>query len=127
MSLNVYRQSIVIRERSQSTAEIDWLVEDSPRCDRHEGQVRPILNEDVVNSAVGDIEVAPMMVDTVTGDREAFAGVMHYWKLGYSETLAGLLNVPVAEVERRFDEMIRSVRDEGRYAGWLLFALAAKA
>jgi ubiquinone/menaquinone biosynthesis C-methylase UbiE len=72
-----------------------------------------------------DITVAPLVIDTLNSDREAFAQVMHYWKLGYAETLAGLLGEAVPEIERRFDLMIAAIRDEGRYSAWLLFALSA--
>ena len=74
-----------------------------------------------------DITVAPLLVDNVSDDREAFAGVMRHWKLGYATTLAGLLGVPDAEVERRFDLMIDAIKDPRRYASWLLFVLTANA
>jgi SAM-dependent methyltransferase len=73
-----------------------------------------------------DITVAPLLVDTLTSDRGAFAQVMQYWKLGYAETLAGLLGEEVAEVERRFDLIVEAIRDPGRYSAWLLFALSGR-
>ena len=72
-----------------------------------------------------NVTVEPIIVDNLTGDREAFAGVFRHWKLGYAETLAGLFGVEVSEVERRFDLMIGTIKDPGRYAAWLLFVLTA--
>ena len=74
-----------------------------------------------------DIEVEPLVVDTASGNRDAFAVVFRHWKLGYAETLAGLLGVPTHETERRFDRMIEAIRDPGRYCAWLLFVLSASA
>ena len=75
-----------------------------------------------------NVEVQPLIVDNRTRDRrEAFAGVLHYWKLGYAKTLAGLLELPVEEVEGRFDAMISAVGNPDRYCAWLLFVLTAKA
>ena len=65
-------------------------------------------------------------MDTETSDRESFAAVFHFWKLGYAATLAQLLGVPTVEVERRFDSMIDAIRDPGRYSSWLLFVLSAE-
>ena len=74
-----------------------------------------------------EIAVQPLMIDNRTGNREAFSGVLRYWKLGYARTLAGLLGLGVEEVEGRFDAMISAVLDPDRYCAWLLFVLSAKA
>lgn len=72
-----------------------------------------------------NIEVEPLVVDTQTADREAFAGVFRYWKLGYAATLAELVGVGVPEIERRFDAMIDAIRDPARYSAWMLLVLTA--
>jgi ubiquinone/menaquinone biosynthesis C-methylase UbiE len=73
-----------------------------------------------------DVRVDPVLVDNQTGDREALAGVFRHWSAGYAETLAGLLGVPVPEVERRFAAMEAAALDEERYAAWLLFAVGGR-
>ena len=72
-----------------------------------------------------DISVEPLLVDTESCDRAAFAGLMRHWKAGYAATLAQLLELPVERVERRFDAMIEAIEDPGRYSSWLLFVLGA--
>lgn len=74
-----------------------------------------------------DIVVDPFVVDNQAGDREALAGVFRYWRDGYAATLAGLLEVPEAEVRRRFDAMVAAAGDPARYTAWLLFALHCRA
>ena len=71
------------------------------------------------------VEVEPLLVDSLTSDREALAGVFHYWKEGYAATLAELIGASEEELRRRFDVMIETTRDQERYTSWLLFALWA--
>lgn len=73
-----------------------------------------------------DVQVDPVLVDNQTGDCEALAGVFRNWSTGYSETLAELLDVPVAEVERRFAAMAAAALDPERYVAWLLFAVGGR-
>jgi len=72
-----------------------------------------------------DVVVDPLLVDNLTADREQLAGVFHFWREGYAATLADLLGTTEDEVRRRFDRMIAAIRDERRYAAWLLFAVSA--
>lgn len=71
-----------------------------------------------------DVSVEPVLVDTQTADREAFAGVFRYWRDGYSGTLAGLVGATETEMRRRFDRMIEAIGDPLRYSAWLLFAVS---
>lgn len=71
-----------------------------------------------------ELDVKPLLVDTLRCDREAFAGVFRYWRDGYAATLAGLLGAQEADVRGRFDRMIEAIRDPGRYSAWLLFAVS---
>jgi len=52
--------------------------------------------------------------------------VFRHWSEGYAATLAGLLGVPVAEVERRFAAMAAAALDRERYTAWLLFAVGGR-
>jgi ubiquinone/menaquinone biosynthesis C-methylase UbiE len=72
------------------------------------------------------ITVEPLLVDTLTADRGAFADVLRHWRDGYAATLAGLIGATEAEVRRRFDLMIDAIRDEGRYSAWLLLVVSAE-
>lgn len=74
----------------------------------------------------GGIAVEPLLVDTETADRGAFADVFRFWRDGYAATLAGLIGAPEAEVRRRFDLMIDAIRDPLRYSAWLLLVLSAE-
>jgi ubiquinone/menaquinone biosynthesis C-methylase UbiE len=71
------------------------------------------------------IEIDPVLIDSLTGNREALAGIFQHWKEGYAATLAELIGVPEAELHRRFDHMIETTRDVERHTSWLLFALWA--
>ena len=73
-----------------------------------------------------DVRVDPVVIDNQSCDRESLAGVFRHWSTGYAATLADLLDVPVAEVERRFAAMAEAVRDPERYTAWLLFAVTGR-
>jgi len=72
-----------------------------------------------------DVAVDPFVVDNQNSDPDELAGVFHFWREGYAAKLARLLGVEEAEIRRRFDAMIRNIRDVDRYAAWLLFAVSA--
>ena len=78
--------------------------------------------------AAGFTELAmdPILVDTHTGNRDAFAGVFRHWRAGYAKTLAALVGKTEAEMQRRFDLMIEAIRDPERYTAWLLFCWTAR-
>lgn len=73
-----------------------------------------------------NVRVEPFVVDSLTCDREALAGVFRHWSTGYAETLAGLLGVPTAEMERRMGAMAEASLDPDRYTAWLLFAVTGR-
>jgi ubiquinone/menaquinone biosynthesis C-methylase UbiE len=80
----------------------------------------------LAEAGFSDITVQPLMVDNLTGDRDAFASVFRAWGEGYAETLAGLTGRTVEEMRARFVAMEQNVLDPDRYCAWLLFALGAR-
>jgi len=109
---------------------------DDALVENHFPEVQPLFRErgtdlyqgrrarrHLAEAGFAEITVKPLMVDNLTGDRDAFASVFHAWGEGYAATLAELTGRTVAEMQARFVAMEQNVLDPDRYCAWLLFAL----
>ena len=112
---------------------------DEPLVENHVPEVQPLFRargtdlyqgrrarRHLAEAGFAGITVKPLMVDNLTGDRDAFASVFRAWGEGYAATLAELTGRSVAEMQARFVAMEQNVLDPDRYCAWLLFALGAR-
>jgi len=84
-------------------------------CDLHIGRKTFTLLTDL---GLSDIAADYVVVDTLRADRETFARIWEAWRDGYTDSIVQSTEVPRAEVEQRFREMIACVRDPRGYALW---------
>ncbi len=65
-------------------------------------------------------------MDTVRVPRETFAAIIEAWRDGYVESIGELTRWTRAEAAAHFDQMIAHIRDQRRYAVWMVPVVAAK-
>lgn len=84
-------------------------------CELHVGRKLFTLLTDL---GMTDIRADHVAVDTLRVDRNVFANIWEAWRDGYTDSLAQHSDVPRAEIERRWQEMIDCARDPRGYALW---------
>ena len=67
---------------------------------------------------LADITVDYIVVDTIRVPRDTFARIWEAWRDGYTDTLAQHTDMPRAEIEERWRQMIDCARDPRGYALW---------
>jgi len=84
-------------------------------CDLHVGRKTFTY---LAELGMRDIRADFVVVDTLRVPREIFAQIWEAWRDGYTDSIVERTDVPRAEVEQRFREMIACARDPKGYALW---------
>jgi SAM-dependent methyltransferase len=92
-------------------------------CDNHIGRKMFTILTDL---GLTDISVDYVVVDTVRVPRETFARIWEAWRDGYTDTLAEHTDVPRAEIEELWREMIACAHDPRGYALWQIPVWSAR-
>lgn len=67
-----------------------------------------------------------LVIDTASTPRELWAAMFQHWCDGYAALKARMLGVAPEEVERRYAQVIRAVRDPERWVGWWLIVATGR-
>lgn len=67
-----------------------------------------------------------LVIDTSSTPRELWAAMFQHWCDGYAALKARMLGVAPEEVERRYAQVIRAVRDPERWVGWWLIVATGR-
>jgi ubiquinone/menaquinone biosynthesis C-methylase UbiE len=72
------------------------------------------------------VRTDPLVIDTGSTPREEWAAMFQHWCDGYAALKARRLGVAREEVERRYAQVIRAVRDPQRWVGWWLIVASGR-
>jgi SAM-dependent methyltransferase len=84
-------------------------------CDNHVGRKMFTVLTDL---GLRDITVDYVVLDTVRVPRDTFARIWEAWRDGFTDIVAQHTDMPRAEIDARWQEMIDCVRDPRGYALW---------
>lgn len=71
-----------------------------------------------------DLTVDYLVVDTVRVSRNTFAAIWEAWRDGYAEAISKHTRFSLQEARAYFDQMIATIRDETKYAAWIVPVVA---
>lgn len=80
------------------------------------------IYRELAQAGFAQVQVHPLLVDTLNSPRETFARVLEHWRDGYVEFISTAIGTDPAAIRARFDAIAATIRDPSRYSCWLLFA-----